>query len=300
MNRPRCPEDAQDALVLGMGILGAFAAKTGSSARLIARFHLPFNADPLQTRQKDQPMISWTVIDREEKLRIMERLRAEGRWDEACELRERQRVLNREEGMNRRDAVEKAWWTMRENFPDFYPRLPSFLVQVGYYPPRCFSKEARLRCIAIWCVYFRLMATLHRFDNTLMPHDRYYRSLRRSDLREEPSRTAARSDMKPSEEQVALPPQSIDGVAESEVDAVHKDIREMIAWVGSSDAHCFLDLVELTFTRQIQDIPGETEYEERVQRELQHIVDLVPLVRTSATEHWVPERNEEHQAVARS
>ena len=33
-----------------------------------------------------------------------------------------------------------------------------------------------------------------------------------------------------------------------------------------------------------------------LQRELQHIVDLLPLVRTSVTEHWAPEPNQEHEA----
>jgi len=53
----------------------------------------------------------------ESKLELTERLRAEGRWDEAAKFRETARADFRSKGMKRAEAVEAAWEAMSEAFP---------------------------------------------------------------------------------------------------------------------------------------------------------------------------------------
>lgn len=57
----------------------------------------------------------------ESKIQLTERLRAEGRWDEANNFRETARADFRAKGMGRQEAVDAAWQAMAEA----YPALPA-------------------------------------------------------------------------------------------------------------------------------------------------------------------------------
>jgi hypothetical protein len=61
----------------------------------------------------------------ESKSQATDRLRREGRWDQACTLREEKRLAFRRSGMKRPDAVAAAWKAMIEAFPP----LPTAVVE---------------------------------------------------------------------------------------------------------------------------------------------------------------------------
>ena len=53
----------------------------------------------------------------ESKIKLTERLRAEGRWTEASNFRETARADCRAKGMSRQEAVEASWEAMAEAYP---------------------------------------------------------------------------------------------------------------------------------------------------------------------------------------
>ncbi len=76
----------------------------------------------------------------ESKTQAMDRLRREGRWEDACEFREQRRLAAKREGLSRSDAVERSWREMAQAYPPLSDEeidaLPVVqFIAMGDFPP---------------------------------------------------------------------------------------------------------------------------------------------------------------------
>jgi hypothetical protein len=76
----------------------------------------------------------------ESRIEITERLRREGRWSDACDYRDKARKRGRTEGLSRKEANDRAWSEMADEFPpmseDEIAAYPSTdWVVSGHFPP---------------------------------------------------------------------------------------------------------------------------------------------------------------------
>ena len=94
----------------------------------------------------------------ESRIVLTDRLRSEGRWNEASEFRDRERQRLRDEGWSRREANQESWRLMDEAFPP-----PDCEGRASYYaladfPPECIPDQLQPEFNAVWAVYCRLKA----------------------------------------------------------------------------------------------------------------------------------------------
>lgn len=230
-------------------------------------------------------MINRAVIDRESKLKATDRLRREGRWEEASEFREKQRLRLRSEGMSKGKAVEEAWRLMLENFPDFDVRLSAARLAMAEESPTCFTDDSRMHCIVLWRAYCRVMATYHEHDNGLMTGDRFHIMNCHTDrlLAKLPTVLTNRGRVGDDWDRQHEP-----SFTAAEEAALTASTNSMLTWVYTSDGQGFLDLLELTFNDQICRIPDDSPYELHVKHELKEIVDQIPKARVQFAKHWPP------------
>lgn len=76
----------------------------------------------------------------ESRIEITKRLRKAGRWDKACDFRDEARKRARAEGLTRKEANDRAWAEMADEFPpmseDEIAAYPSTVwVTLGHFPP---------------------------------------------------------------------------------------------------------------------------------------------------------------------
>lgn len=85
----------------------------------------------------------------ESKVVAMDRLRQDGRWNEASEFRDRVRKELRASGMNRSQAAEEAWVRMIAEYPPLDGDSNEELVDQAIWPPDLTEEDEQEALVAI-------------------------------------------------------------------------------------------------------------------------------------------------------
>jgi hypothetical protein len=87
----------------------------------------------------------------ESKINATDRLRREGRWDEASAFRDAERQRLKGEGLSRQEAAERSWGAMIEKYPPLRPPEPAEPQDTGEFFPIGDQSTPNLGRDILWC-----------------------------------------------------------------------------------------------------------------------------------------------------
>jgi hypothetical protein len=198
----------------------------------------------------------------ETKLEATERLRGEGRWEEASRFREKERQRLRAEGKPRKEAREESWRLMLEAFPPFVHESFATYMALADFPPRCCPEELRPEFVHVWRVFCRMTAICSYKQPWIAQAHGAERAME--------ARLRAQDPNTPNE------------------DVPVETTKAMLRWAGKFPL-LFLDLAQVTFTKFLDKLPRGQPLAEATRAEVEaHLYDL-PELREAVAKHWPKE-----------
>jgi len=195
----------------------------------------------------------------ESRIVLTDRLRAEGRWNEASEFRDRERQRLRDEGWSRREANQESWRLMEEEFPP-----PDCEGRASYYaladfPPECIPDHLQPQFNSVWAVYCRLKA---------------YACLC------QPGLTEANGGLAATEARLRASDPERDPDLDVEL------TNSVLQTAFEDDPLAFLDRAAQTFRNACGAVVGMSQVEKATRAELAAFESGMPALRQALIDHW--------------
>jgi hypothetical protein len=205
----------------------------------------------------------------ESRIVLTDRLRAEGRWNEASEFRDRERQRLRDEGWSRREANQESWRLMEEEFPPYDTEGRAFWMALCRFPPGHIPADLQPDFDANWVTYCRLRGYASYCESGGMAGEERTRQVTESRLRAADPRA---------------PRANIDT----------ERTNEFLHHAFYIDQVEGLDSAARAFQEACDRLAGPTAEVDIIRRELTTFVDDLPTLRAAIIKHW-PSENQESE-----